>query len=97
MPEDVTSATSESFYEGALRRIPRFMLAAAVVCSLGAWLRFGGRPAVGFASGCALAYLNLEGTRIGIRGSKRGPLTEDSPTLGRALRYCSVLCPTRRA
>lgn len=59
MPGNVTSAASESFYEGALRRIPRFMLAAAIVCSLGAWLRFGWRPAVGFASGCAIAYLNL--------------------------------------
>lgn len=59
MPEEITSAASESFYEGALRRIPRFMLVAAAVCSLGAWLRFGWRPAVGFASGCAIAYLNL--------------------------------------
>jgi len=58
MTEDVTSA-SQSFYEGALRRIPRFMLVAALIFSLAAELRFGWRVALGFACGCAVAYLNL--------------------------------------
>lgn len=58
MIEDVASA-AESFYSGALRRIPRFMLVVAGVCTLGAWLRYGWRPALGLALGCAIAYLNL--------------------------------------
>jgi ATP synthase I chain len=50
---------AESFYSGALARIPRFMIAVAVVLSGVAWLRFGWRIAVGFVCGCAIAYLNF--------------------------------------
>lgn len=50
---------SESFYSAAVKRIPRFMIALAVVFSGAAWLRFGWRVAVGFACGCAIAYLNF--------------------------------------
>jgi hypothetical protein len=50
---------AESFYSGALARIPRFMIALALILSAGAWLRFGWRIALGFACGCAIAYLNF--------------------------------------
>jgi small-conductance mechanosensitive channel len=50
---------SESFYSGAVTRIPRFMIVLAVVFSGAAWLRFGWRVALGFACGCAIAYLNF--------------------------------------
>jgi hypothetical protein len=50
---------AESFYSGALTRIPRFMIALAVVLSGVGWLRFGWRIALGFACGCAIAYLNF--------------------------------------
>ena len=50
---------SESFYSGALARIPRFMIALAVTLSGIVWLRFGWRIALGFACGCAIAYLNF--------------------------------------
>jgi hypothetical protein len=50
---------AESFYSGALTRIPRFMMALGVMLSAGAWLRFGWRIALGFACGCAIAYLNF--------------------------------------
>ena len=50
---------ADSFYSGALTRIPRFMIALALVLSAGGWLRFGGRIALGFACGCAIAYLNF--------------------------------------
>ncbi|HWY54506.1 MAG TPA: ATP synthase subunit I [Terriglobales bacterium] len=49
----------DSFYSGALTRIPRFMVALGVLFSVGAWLRFGWRIALGFACGCAIAYLNF--------------------------------------
>lgn len=51
--------TSEAFYSGALRRISRFMLMLAVVLSIGGWWRYGCRIALGFACGCAVAYLNF--------------------------------------
>ena len=50
---------AESFYSGALERIRRFMVAVAVVLTLAGWLRFGWRLALGFAAGCAIAYLNF--------------------------------------
>ena len=50
---------AETFYSGALTRIPRFMIALALILSAAGWLRFGWRIALGFASGCAIAYLNF--------------------------------------
>ncbi len=56
---DQAQSTSEVFYAGALRRIPRFMVALALVFSLAAWLHYGWRIALGFFCGCAIAYLNF--------------------------------------
>jgi small-conductance mechanosensitive channel len=53
------SERSESFYEAALTRIPRFMIWLAVVFAAVVWLRFGWRVALGFACGCTVAYLNF--------------------------------------
>jgi ATP synthase I chain len=50
---------AESFYSGALARIPHFMVALAAVLSGAAWLRFGWCIALGFACGCGIAYLNF--------------------------------------
>jgi len=50
---------ADSFYSGALTRIPRFMIALAAILSTAGWLRFGWRIALGFACGCAIAYLNF--------------------------------------
>jgi hypothetical protein len=50
---------AESFYSGALTRIPRFMIALGLILSAAGWLRFGWRIALGFACGCAIAYLNF--------------------------------------
>src|SRR5579863_3602096 len=54
-----TETRAESFYAGAVARIPRFMVVLAVLFGLAAWLRFGWRIALGFACGCAIAYLNF--------------------------------------
>ncbi len=58
MSEDGESR-SESFYAGALTRIPRFMIGLALILSAVGWLRLGWRIALGFACGCAIAYLNF--------------------------------------
>jgi len=52
-------ANSESFYAGALTRISRSMIVLALAFSLAAWLFYGWRVALGFACGCAIAYLNF--------------------------------------
>ena len=56
---DDGASRAESFYSGALARIPHFMIALAAVLSGAAWLRFGWRIALGFACGCGIAYLNF--------------------------------------
>jgi hypothetical protein len=58
MSEDGESR-AESFYSSALTRIPRFMIALALLLSGTGWLHFGWRVALGFACGCAIAYLNF--------------------------------------
>jgi small-conductance mechanosensitive channel len=50
---------ADSFYSGALTRIPRFMTALGAILSAVGWFRFGWRIALGFACGCAIAYLNF--------------------------------------
>ena len=56
---DDGQSRAELFYSGALRRIPHFMMALALLSSAAACLRFGWRIALGFACGCAIAYLNF--------------------------------------
>ena len=55
----ITDRNSETFYAGALDRISRFMIFLALVLSAAGWWRFGWRVALGFACGCAVAYLNF--------------------------------------
>src|ERR1700693_1537364 len=56
---DEGESRADTFYSGALTRIPRFMIALGVTLSAGGWFRFGWRIALGFACGCAIAYLNF--------------------------------------
>ncbi|HXY09267.1 MAG TPA: ATP synthase subunit I [Terriglobales bacterium] len=53
------SGKGESLYDGAARRIPRFMICLALLFTGVSWLRFGWRTAIGFAFGSAIAYLNF--------------------------------------
>jgi hypothetical protein len=55
----ISGAEAESFYSGALKRAARCMVALAVLFTAAGWLRFGWRIALGFACGCAIAYLNF--------------------------------------
>jgi hypothetical protein len=64
MPEPSTQssappADADRFYSGALDRIRHFMIVLAVLLTVAALPKFGLRPALGFAVGCAIAYLNF--------------------------------------
>jgi small-conductance mechanosensitive channel len=66
---DAAQATaSEHFYSGALARIGRFMAALAPLLVAAAWWRFGRRSAIGFAFGCAIAYVNFHWLKRVIAG-----------------------------
>ena len=55
----IPAANSETFYSGALGRISRLMIVLAVALTAAGWWRYGWRVALGFACGCAVAYLNF--------------------------------------
>jgi hypothetical protein len=58
LPEPPVTPADE-FYAGALGRISRFMIGLAIILTPASWLRLGWRVALGFACGCAIAYLNF--------------------------------------
>ena len=64
----VEQAASERFYSGALRRIGRCMAMLAPLLAAAAWLRFGLRPALGFAFGCTIAGINFHWLKRVIAG-----------------------------
>ena len=53
-------AAAERFYEGAVDRIRRGMLAFGIILTAAAWWRFGWRSALGFAFGALIAYINFD-------------------------------------
>jgi ATP synthase I chain len=64
VPEPATQSSAppedaDRFYAGALDRIRRFMVVLAVLLTVAAVPKFGVRPALGFAVGCTIAYLNF--------------------------------------
>jgi hypothetical protein len=61
-------APADAFYSGAVGRIRRFMAGLAIVLSAAAWWRFGRWPTLGFALGCAIAYLNFHWLKRGVGG-----------------------------
>jgi hypothetical protein len=62
------AAAAEHFYSGALQRIGRFMAVLASLLSATACWKFGLRPAVGFAFGCVIAYINFHWLKRVIAG-----------------------------
>ena len=53
------TARTDSFYSGALARISRCMLMLAALAIIPIWIRYGAAICLGFACGCAVAYLNF--------------------------------------
>jgi ATP synthase I chain len=77
------------FYSGALGRIRRIMAGLTIVLTPAAWWKLGWHAALGFALGCALAYLNfgwLERVIAGFVDRASGAETKKS-TKGIVLRF----------
>jgi hypothetical protein len=62
------AAPTGDFYAGAAGRIGHFIVIIGVALSAAAWWRFGRGPALGFACGCAVAYLNFHWLKRGVAG-----------------------------
>jgi hypothetical protein len=67
-PKAAQASVAEHFYSGALLRIGRFMALLAPLLVLGFWWKCGWRSAVGFACGCAIAYVNFHWLKRVIAG-----------------------------
>jgi len=84
---------AEQFYEGALARIRRLMIVLAILTAAFLWLRFGAPVALGFATGCAIAFLNFfwlkrSITAFTLRASGQpSPLSADGTVFRFLLRY----------
>jgi hypothetical protein len=66
--ENAESSAAETFYAGALDRIRRFMIVLSLVSVAAVGWRWGLRHALGFALGCAIAYLNFHWLKRGVSG-----------------------------
>jgi ATP synthase I chain len=62
------AVAAEHFYSGAMLRIGRVMALLTPLLVVGFWWKFGGRSAVGFACGCAIAYVNFHWLKRVIAG-----------------------------
>jgi hypothetical protein len=62
------AVAAEHFYSGAMLRIGRVMALLTPLLVVGFWWRFGWRSAVGFACGCAIAYVNFHWLKRVIAG-----------------------------
>lgn len=56
--ESPTQTPANQFYDGALRRIRRFLLVLGGIGLVGCLFVFGGVVATGFLAGAAIAYVN---------------------------------------
>lgn len=59
---------SDTFYANALPRLSNFMLALAPTLTAAAWWKFGRWPALGFALGSLISYLNFHWLKSGVNG-----------------------------
>jgi hypothetical protein len=66
--DELSKVDSDWFYAGALDRIRKSMIVLAAVVCLVAWLRFGAQQALGFLTGCVIAYLNFHWLKMGVSG-----------------------------
>jgi hypothetical protein len=66
--EEVSKLDPDAFYAGALGRIRNSMIVLAAALSVLAWMTFGARPALGFLTGCIIAYLNFHWLKNGVSG-----------------------------
>jgi small-conductance mechanosensitive channel len=76
---------SEAFYSGALERIRWLMLVLAGLFTVLAWLMFGGRSALGFALGCAIAYLNFYWLKRAVTALADGITQSGAPQSSRGI------------
>jgi len=82
--EGSVESVSETFYDGAMGRIRKWMLGLGLVATAAGLAILGWRQALGFALGCGIAYVNFQWlksvvssmadriTASGNRGSSRG-------------------------
>lgn len=85
------AAVAEHFYSGALSRIRVFMAALAPLLVAAVWLRFGLRPALGFAFGSTIAGINFHWLKRVIAGFADRATGVDTPQSGQGIVFRFLL------
>src|SRR5258708_14511905 len=80
--KNAESGAQETFYAGALDRIRRFMIALSLVSVAAVAWRWDLPHALGFALGCAIAYLNFHWLKRGVSGLADRITTAGKPQSG---------------
>ncbi len=83
--ENATTASSEAFYAGSLRRIRNFMLGLGTILAIVAAIKFGICPALGFLLGCTISYLNFHWLRSGVSGLADRVTNTGKPQSGKGI------------
>jgi|SRR5579862_7442079 len=89
-PETVDAA-AERFFSGALGRIGAFMLVLWPILIAASCWRFGWRPALGLACGCAIAYVNFYWLKKAIAGFIDRTVGADSSGSGQGIVFRFLL------
>jgi hypothetical protein len=66
VPPSDSAPPADDFYSHAAERIPRFMIALALLLTPLAWWRFGRASALGFDAGSFIAFLNFRWLKSGV-------------------------------
>jgi small-conductance mechanosensitive channel len=84
-------AAAEAFYSGALVRITRFMAGIGMAGSAVAPALYGWRIALGFACGCAIAYLNFHWLKRVVSGLADQVTQTGQPASGKGVVFRFLL------
>jgi hypothetical protein len=83
-PDD-RGGTSDAFYASALPRIRNFMLVLGALFTGAAWVRFGGRAALGFLLGAVISYLNFQWLKSVVSGLADKVTNTGKPQSGKGI------------
>jgi hypothetical protein len=76
---------AEAFYSGAYRRMAGFMLALGLAALAPLWWKAGGRFAFGYATGCAIAFVNFYWLKRGVEALADAITRSGQPRSGKGI------------
>jgi len=84
-PASPVPVSDDTFYSGATKRIPRFMIALGLLLTVFAWWNFGLTAALGFLGGSIIAFLNFRWLKSGVAGLADRVTNSGKPQSGKGI------------